>query len=438
MPPGGHVSDNNTQPHGNVKIQGSWWPGWIWGVPAAAAIILGWLGIRVLTNSGDNITITFNDVHGLSNNGAISYRGLDVGHVTKIVLADDGHTVDVSATIDRSASHFVRSGTRFWLRNAAPSLSNLSSLGAVLSGPGLVMDPGPGDKASQFGGLTHQPIAPSKNSQPQSYDLSFDGSVGALAPGDAVKLRGFTVGEIRTVGFTFDASSNVLSTPVTIDLYPSLFHVQGGNSPNSPAALRSLVDKMVDNGLRAKLDREPPLIGAYRVVLDVEQGLSPPPHMAGARPQIPTSSAGGLSTIVDQLNGVPIGEIANHVLGLVRHADALASSPDLRNAIIQLDDALKQANEAAKQVNATAASAGPKITTLVETLGRAARKLDQTAASADRAANSANAVIDGTTSQYGIESATREITQAARAVRELADFLNRHPEALIRGRPGGE
>jgi paraquat-inducible protein B len=309
----------------------------------------------------------------------------------------------------------------------------------VLSGPGIELDPGPGAPATHFVGLDHKPIAPAANSPAQPYTLSFEGAVGNLDPGDPVKLRGFTVGEVKSIGFAFDAKSDALSTPVTIDLYPSLFHVAGGPSPSNPAALRGLVASLVGQGLRAKLDREPPLIGAYHVVLDIEPDAASPSKTASSGAQIPTaSSGGGIGSIVDKLKDVPVGQIAQRVLDVARHADALVSSPDLKNAIVQLDDALKQAKDAARQVNQTASSIAPKINTLIERLDRTASQLDRTAATADRAASSASQVISGTTSQYGLESTAREVTQAARAVRALADFLSRHPEALIRGRSGGE
>ena len=42
----------------------------------------------------------------------------------------------------------------------------------------------------------------------------------------------------------------------------------------------------------------------------------------------------------------------------------------------------------------------------------------------------------GTATQNGLANTVEEITQAARAVRSLAEYLDRHPGALIRGRTG--
>src|SRR6185437_4301789 len=104
------------------------------------------------------------------------------------------------AKIDDSATKFLRTGTRFWLKGANPSLSNLSSLAAVLSGPTIELEPGPGTKSTHFMGLEHQPIGPIGSERPVLYEVSFGGDVGSLKSGDPVKLHGFTVGEVRQIG----------------------------------------------------------------------------------------------------------------------------------------------------------------------------------------------------------------------------------------------
>ena len=50
---------------------------------------------------------------------------------------------------------------------------------------------------------------------------------GSLAGGDPVTLRGFTVGEVRDVGFPYDSTTGEISTPATLAIYPSLFHAKG-------------------------------------------------------------------------------------------------------------------------------------------------------------------------------------------------------------------
>ena len=404
-----------------ARIARSRWPGWIWAVPIAALMIVAWLGFRALARGGEDITIRFDDAHGLKqNNAEVDYRGIKVGSVTEVALSDDGRSVEVRATIDKSAAKLLTTGTRFWLRGATPSVSNLSSLGAVLSGPTVVMEPGPGDHATHFTGLAREPIAPASDPQGQSYQVSFDGAVGGLKVGDRVSLRDFTVGEVTQVGLAFDAQSGQLSTPVTVVLYPSLLHIANA------AALRQAVDALVRQGLRARLERQPPLIGAVRVTLDFvpDAAAAPDSPTTGETPQLPAAPGGGVESIVTRVDKLPLDAIANRLLDVAKQVDALVASPKLADAIAQLDAALAQ-------IHTLAATSGPKLDKLTDSLRRTADRLDETVESANR-------VVGSTTSQYGLATAMREVTEAARSIRDLAGYLDRHPEAVIHGRNGAQ
>ncbi len=402
-------------------------------MPIAALGIGVWLLVRLLAQGGTDITITFTDANGVKpKDTSIEYRGMDVGSVTGVALSKDGMTVKVTATVQDSASPFLRTGTSFWLRGASPSLSNLSSLGAILSGPTIVMEPGPGEKTKEFKGLERKPVVPRDHDAPVLFAVSFDGNVGELSAGDAVKLRGFTVGEVKQVGFHYDVAMDRIETPVTLALYPSLFHMRGGPPPESGGGFAAVVNRLVSQGLRSNLEREPPLIGGYRVALEMVPG-APPASLdtAASLPKIPTAPGGsGLESIVNRFNKVPVDQIAQNVLDITRHIDEVASSPELKDSVSELNASLRE-------IHQTVSNIGPKVDQLVSTLQGTARQLEDTAHELEGAARQADKTLGGPTSQTGVQSTLREVKEAARALRSLADYLNRHPESLIEGRPGG-
>jgi paraquat-inducible protein B len=407
-------------------VRHGWWPGWIWAIPIAALLVVIWLGARALLAGGTDITIRFPDVHDMKKeNTDVVMRGTQVGHVTGIALSRNGTAVIVSAKIDSDAAKFLTTGTRFWLQGAQPSLSDPSSLGSLLSGPTIVMDPGPGTKSSHFLGLERAPIAPSATERPLLYAISAGSDAGSLAGGDPVTLRGFTVGEVRDVGFAYDPATGAISTPATLAIYPSLFHVRGMRTAPSAAQVAGEIEHLIDKGMRARLTRTPPLLGRYEVSLQTLPG-SPQPTgrlaMLNGLPQIPVASGNGITSIVSRINRIPIERIAQNALDITHHVDALTSSPKLRDAVVQLDAALRQ-------IHQTTAKAGPQIAPLIQRLRLAANDLDGTARSTKR-------LMSGTATQNGLENTVQEITEAARAVRSLADYLDRHPDALIRGRGG--
>ncbi len=419
------MSENARTSPAEVETKQSWWPGWIWAVPIAALAIGAWLLVRFLTQGGTDITITFADVYGITpGDTTIVYRGMNVGSIDDVSLAKDGNAVKVDATIKDSASPFLKEGTLFWLRGAQPSLSNLSSLGAVLSGPTIVMEPGPGKPARHFEGMTGKPVIPREHGPPVLCTVMFDGAVGDLSPGDAVKLRGFAVGEVKQIGFHYDVKTGKIKTPVAVALYPGLFHMENTKQPRSDDTLRAALDRLVEEGLRARLDREPPLIGSYRVALEMVPG-APTAHLniANSRPEIPAAPGGGLQSIVNRFNNVPIDQIAQNLLDITKQLDQIASSPKLKDSIVQLDASLREIHDTVKNI-------GPKMNELVQSLRNTAQQLDQ-------AANTAEKTMGGPTSQTGLHDTLREMKEAARAVRSLADYLDRHPEALISGRHGG-
>jgi paraquat-inducible protein B len=328
-------------------------------------------------------------------------------------LTPDGTSVIVTASINESAVKFLTTGTRFWLQGANPSFSNLASLSSLLSGPTIVMDPGPGRKSRHFRGFERQPVDPSAGERPILYEVSLESEAGSLSGGDPVTVRGFTVGEVRDVGFAYDPGTGEISTPATLAIYPA------PNSTEVAAEIALLISK----GMRARLTRSPPLVGSYQVSLQIMPGAGAPTGSLVAEnglPLIPTASGGGIADIINRINKVPIEGIAQNALKTTHNLAALTSSPKLRDAIVQLDAALRQ-------IHGVTAKAGPQVAPLIKSLRRAASDLEGTA-------KSANHLVSGTATQNGLSETVQEITEAARAVRSLADYIDRHPEALIRGR----
>lgn len=421
------VDTGGGEPQNPQRVQAGvrhgWWPGWIWAIPAAALLIVAWLGARALFAGGTSITIRFNDVHEMKKeNTDVVMRGAQVGHVTDIELAADGTGILVTASIDDEAARFLTTGTRFWLQGANPSLDNLSSLGSLLSGPTIVLDPGPGKRARNFVGLEQQPIAPVA-ARPLLYEVSLGREAGSLAGGDPVTLRGFTVGEVRDVGFAYDPATGALSTPATLAIYPSLFRAKGMSAAPNATEVSAEIALLIGKGLQARLARNPPLVGSYQVSLEIVPGARPPAGSltaADGLPLIPVGEQGDIGSIVTRIGKVPIEQISHNLLDITAHVNALTSSPRLKDALVQLDAALRQ-------IHGMTAKAGPQVPVVIA-------RLRQAAADLDASAKSANRLMSGTATQNGLADTIQEITETARAVRSLADYLDRHPEALIRGR----
>lgn len=416
-----------------AEVRRSAWPGWIWAVPIAAFGVVGWLGIQALLHGGEGVTITFDDAYGITADETdITLRGVKIGVVSKVALNADGKHVDVEAKIDRKRNDDLRSGTRFYVRGAQADFSDLSSLKALVSGPEIVMEPGPGAPARRFVGNDRPPaLAPTI-----SYVVRFTGAVGGLKTGADVELRGFHVGTVTSVRLRYDAATGALSTPVQIALEPARLGIVGVTPPAN-GDWRPSVDDMlrhlIGDGLRARLAQDPPLVGLRKVKLDFvrdasnvtladENGELVIPSVESADVDDMTSRAG---QIISKLNELPIKETGEKVRNTVARIDALVASP-------HIDDSLRHIDHAMMEIDRTLAQVTPQVAPLVA-------QLRQTASAAEDAAAAASRTLNGdATKQNDLPGALRELTDAARSIRVLADYLDRHPEALIRGKQGAE
>lgn len=405
------------------------WPGWIWAVPIAAVLIVGWLGFRALARGGEDITVIFADAaRAKPGDTEVYYRGIKLGQVKKVELIDAGRRVEMTLHMQDTAKPFLRQGARFWLVGANPSLSNPRSLASVLSGPSIGMEPGTGEPARRFVGSDNAPAVKTGPGGPQfEYRVAFGGDVGALQPGAPVKLRGFTVGEVKDVQLVYDPQNDALSAPVTLALDPARIGVP---SQAGRAALDRALSRWIEAGLRARLSQDPPFVGGHIVTLAFVQG-GPPKRLEGSGgqsviPSAPSAEIGDLTgkadRILTKLDAVPIDQIGANLRVTTAHIRQIAASPKLTDSIDHLDSTLATVDRTVHQVS-------PQVGPLVIQLRRAADAAQQTASAADR-------LVGGspTSQNSDLPAALHELTETARSLRSLADYLDRHPEALIKGR----
>lgn len=420
-----------------AAVRRSAWPGWIWSVPIAAFGVVGWLGIQALLHGGETVTITFDDAYGMkADETDITLRGVKIGAVSKVALDADGKHVDVEAKIDRTRKNDLRSGTKFYVLGAHADLSDPTSLKALVSGPQIVMEPGPGETMRHFVGNDRRPALAPIHAPTVRYVVRFTGAVGGLKTGADVELTGFHIGTVTSVQLRYDATTGTLSTPVRIDLEPGQLGIVGASPPVNGdwrPSVDAMLKRLIGDGLRARLAQDPPLVGPRKVKLDFVQGASPvtlaDENGALVIPSVDSADIDDMTSkadrIITKIDALPIKETGEKVRSTVARIDALAASP-------RIDDSLSHIDHAVTQIDRTLAEVTPQVAPLVA-------QLRETANAADEAALAASKTLNGdATRQNDLPSALRELTDAARSIRVLADYLDRHPEALIRGKGGAE
>ncbi|MBS0517624.1 MAG: hypothetical protein JSR90_02970 [Proteobacteria bacterium] len=135
-----------------------------------------------------------------------------------------------------------------------------------------------------------------------------------------------------------------------------------------------------------------------------------------------------VGAIAGKLERFPLEEIGSNLNGTLASLNAIASGPDVRGVAKSLSGSLADLQELTHKANTG--------------LSPLFQRLPDIAANLDRTVSRVNATAHSIESGYGADSpmnrqldrALQQMSDAARAVRALADMLERHPEALLRGR----
>jgi paraquat-inducible protein B len=290
--------------------------------------------------------------------------------------------------------------------------------------------------------------------------MFFEGDLGGLDVGAPVDIRGVRIGTVSKIRLF--ANSTKIAVYVNID--PALLPRGAAVKQNAEA-----VESLVKRGLRAQLQTQSMLTGQLLVYLDmfpdtpiVLVGLDPDVREI---PTVPTTLArmqARVEAVLDKLDKVNIDRLVTDVSLTLKGAKDLMASPDVKAAIVSANQALRQADAALREANQVfkrldakletlSASADGALTETRDTMAEARKvlanldaqieplavALKDTSTTATGALRTVDRAVDGD-SRLGYEAlrTLRDLSDAARSVKALADYLERHPDALIRGKGG--
>ena len=290
--------------------------------------------------------------------------------------------------------------------------------------------------------------------------MFFDGDLGGLDIGAPVEIRGVRIGAVTKVRL-FAGNTRI---GVYINIDPAL--LPKGSKVKQDA---EAVDKMIKEGLRAQLQTQSLLTGQLLVYLDMFPDT--PIRLVGLDPDVkeiptvPTTLArmqARVEAFLQTLEKIKLDGLVNDVSLAVNSARNLVASPELRSAIVSANQALRQADTALQEASLVLKRVDAKLdtlsaktdTALTETsqlmieARKAVAKLDgqieplaaalkDTSTTATGTLRTLDRAVDGD-SQMGYEAlrALRDVADAARSLKTLADYLERHPDALLRGKGG--
>jgi paraquat-inducible protein B len=379
----------------------------------------------------------------------VLFHGQAIGKVIAIHF-NGGKGFRLQAFINRPYDSLIRQGARFWkisplrLSFAGGGITaNLAPLNTLLAGGiDLEVDSTNGNDP-QSPPDTEFPLYSSHNAARQGlsgptvrYEFAFDGDAGVLDETSAVTLLGYQIGEVESTRLAYRERSGAPYGIATAVLYPEQMHVNpGAGARGTPEDWRTATDlaltRLIRLGYRARLQQSPPLLGDQSIALVPTAGAAPAQLLSdGDTPRFP--SAAGSSNLGDitakadlflnKLDTVPLEEIGANLKRITGNLDSLMSSPELKDSLTHLHSTLTSIDKLLHDVQ-------PQIGPLIGKLNDAAAELSGTATALRQIAESG-----GPNEDASLPEAIRQITEAARSIKTLTEYLDRHPEALIRGK----
>jgi paraquat-inducible protein B len=350
----------------------------------------------------------------------VFFRRLQVGEVASYKLDKNGRRFTIKIFVKAPYDQYVSQNTRFWqasgidmqLSASGLSVQTQSLLSILIGGIAFETPSSPvlaaADENSVFPLYLSRAQAyepPPRN--PQTFELIFNQSVRGLEPGAPVELRGIKVGQVEEIRSQIDARTLKFSAPVIIELDAQRLGVKLLDMPQgSDFSLfrRKVIDSLVAHGVRAQLQTGNLLTGAAYVAFDFFPSAAPATvDWSQDPPELPTTPGQlqaveeGLGDMVAKLNKLPLQQIG----------------ANLQKSLAQLDLTLVSARTALDSMNTTLSDASTTLTNANGLVGPKSEQIQQ------------------------IDETLQELRRAARSIRVLTDYLEQHPEALIRGKRGG-
>lgn len=293
------------------------------------------------------------------------------------------------------------------------------------------------------------------------YVAYFDEPTDGLRVGSNVLLNGVRIGYVSDIDLLFDQVNFETLTQVTMEILEDSYVITNEGRFSDEVMSTAVEHETLVGiaGLRAHLEVESFVTGQLWIVLELEPDSVPvfrgaePPY-----PEIPTVKS-NIAKLLTRLEdwatefreNVDIGELSRLLNSVLAGVDQLVHSQDLHEALAglnglvndestqavarELQAALEEIRMAAADARALFRSAEGDIDAVAADVEKIQVRLETTLAATEQTLNTARQRLRGDSEQlYRLSMTLDELEKAARAMREFFDYMERNPEALLRGK----
>ncbi|MBQ8480975.1 MAG: MCE family protein [Alphaproteobacteria bacterium] len=234
--------------------------------------------------------------------------------------------------------------------------------------------------------------------------MYFDESINGLSVGASVVLNGVDVGKVVKIKLIPNLEDGTFQTPV----YIAFNAYKDKNAKKEGNILKHLIDK----GLRARLTTANYLTGQLMIELVMDPSQPPIMRGDGTYMEIPTEFS-SFAMFSKDLEDVPLREILSR----------------LGNILGNIDENLPSIM---KNVNSVSASVDKNLPSILNNVNDVSENINNITSKIERVMDKKNGETTKTINNINIT--LEEISKASRSLKNLTDYLERHPEAIIQGK----
>ncbi len=394
---------------------------------------------------GSVFKLTTGSVGSISEGSPVFFRDVTVGEVLSYKIPPQGRgPISVLVFVKAPYDQFLRQDTRFWDVSGVTVDFNggnlhfqIESLQALVSGGiafGLPVRrrqkediKAPPDEVFEL--YASKDAADTAGYKERFHLVSYlRSSVKGLDVGSAVVMFGVQVGNVTDIRLLIDHVTGDAQVRVAMEVQPERIL----SEPDLPhKSIFATTQALVNRGLRAETDTSNLLTGSSMISLTFVPKVKPVAVAMEGDALVVPSQAGGLtgitdslSTVADKLAALPIEQIGDNLNDLLAHADATVGGPEVKQSLVELNHTLASLRRLTD-------NADHDLTPVLQRLPAIADDLQQTVGNA----NTALAAYGGNSDFHNsLRQTLSQLSETARSIRSLVDYLNRHPSSLIFGR----
>lgn len=297
--------------------------------------------------------------------------------------------------------------------------------------------------------------------------MYFEGSVKGLNIGSPVMAQGVKIGTVSDIRLIADVEDLSLKIPVIVDIDSEKFSTIGAISRD-----KDYIDELIAKGLRAQLQTQSMVTGQLivnlgfypesKINLRSKKRVKSLLFFDFGYPEIPTISSNS-QALQMMIEGLPVKDLLDTAQSALNGIDRLANSPELAGSVIEFNKTMIEMRTLINHLNRDlpplAQNANQSFVAATGVIGRTDKwlvdnrdvaksmasdlakttaEMRKTLETTEKTMAAVKSTVADERTLYQLQNTLREVGEAARSLRQLGDYLERHPEAILRGRSEGE